>query len=184
MRVLLGALALVALPALAAGAFQYKGVSLGVTEEALRAAHPEFSCGPSYTGGERSCVIRGGSYAGVPAKGTTAHFVAGRLYSVSVLVPFEHFVSVKEALTEAYGAPTTSQDLPLAQHERPDRGDSRKRHYVYQWTRGAERIRADSYAESHAQAGELSSVVIETDAYKEELKKAELERKKKRAKDL
>ena len=172
------------LPASSAEPFQYKGVPLGASEKALKAAHPQFTCGDSDSGGDRSCVIRGGTYAGVPAKGATANLIGDKLYSVFVLLPFERFPAVKEALTEAFGAPTTSHDTPLAAHERPERWDPRKKHYVYEWTRGPARIRMDSYAGSYPQAGALSSVVIETDAYKDELVRAEARRKKKRAKDL
>lgn len=170
--------------ALSAEPMKYKGVPLGASERALRAAHPEFSCGASNSGGDRSCVIRGGTYADAPAKGTTANLVGDKLYSVLVLVPFEHFPAVKEALTEAFGAPTKSEETPLASHERPERWDSRNKHLVYVWTRGVETIRADSYAGSYPQAGALSSVVIKTDAYNDELVRAEAARKKKPAKDF
>lgn len=49
-------------PALSAEPLQYKGVPLGASEKTLRAAHPQFTCGASNSGGERSCVIRGGTY--------------------------------------------------------------------------------------------------------------------------
>jgi hypothetical protein len=156
-------------------AVEYKGVPLGATEAAFRAVHPSFKCGTSsHQYADRSCVLRGGTYAGVPAKETFAHFEGDRLCSVHVVVTFDNFLAVKDALTEAHGSPTKTESKALSASAAPH-----KNNWTFTWKKGREQVEVRSYA-----YGFNSAVELKTDACLDDRERLQRERTKRRAKDL
>lgn len=156
-------------------AFEYKGVPLGSTEAALKAAHPSFKCGPSdHDFADRSCILRGGTYAGVPVKGATASFEGDRLCSVMVVFTFDHFLAVRDALTQALGPATKADRKPLPASAAPQTTN-----WIFTWTKGREIVEARSYA-----VGFNSSVEIKTDICLDDRERLLKERRKRRANDI
>jgi len=158
-----------------AAGFEYKGVPLGATEAVFKATHSSFSCGPSDSDfSDRTCVMRGGAYAGVPVKGTTAQFEGNRLCRVNVVFAFDHFIMVKDALTEAFGPATKRENERLPASAAPH-----KTNWIFKWTKGRDHVALRSYV-----FGFNSLVELSTDACLDDRERLRNERRKRRAKDL
>jgi len=159
--------------------FEYKGVPLGASEKTFTAVHPGFECALADMGGDRSCSMKGGTYGGAPVRFTTADFVGDKLYRVHIVIEFVNAPAVSDALREALGSPTTNEVRPLAATE------ASKNNYVWTWARGPQRVRYQSYEWGNPATMHIfSGVTIETDSYKDDLARADADRKKRRAKDL
>ena len=155
-------------------AFEYKGMPMAATEAAFTAKHPSFRCGASDNDySDRECRQRGGTYANVPVRGTTASFEGNRLCSVLVFFTYDHMTTIKAALTEAYGAPTNTRkdSLPVS----TDSGTN----WVFTWRKGQDAIELRSFV-----VGFSSSLELKTDACLADRERLKAQRIKSRKKDM
>jgi hypothetical protein len=157
--------------------FDFKGITLGSAIDAIE-SDSRFGCSVAKTEiGDRICSLKykvTETIAEAPIKNILLGYYYGKLETISIYIPEEHYSSVSSALNEKYGS------TPLKTEMLKNRLGASFENRIYSWRRNNAILQATRYSSDL----ETSSVVYRTDFAMEEFARRKKEADKKKSGDL